>query len=348
VVTIVIAVTKFAGGAWAVMIFVPVLVFLLVRMNHRYTREKAELEDGLEPFDKAGLRLPISIVLVDDLDHKTVHAIQYAKTVRTAATHAVHFERGSESGEELVAAWNALDLGVPLTIVKATSDLASCLAGYIGALPHEAGVNVIIPAPSRMGFIERLRRGRTGAQYARALLPYRRTRITLVRDHEHDGDDLAGDGHEHHPPRPNHKAVVLIDRVDRATLEAVRYALSLGAIEVWGIHAGADQEAQEKVIERWIALNVPVPLQLVECWDRNVARSLETYVVDLMGDDSEVTVVLPRRDYAQLRQRLLHDRTSRSISRALGRYAHVDVTAVPYYPSGKTPKADPARLSPVR
>jgi hypothetical protein len=91
-----------------------------------------------------------------------------------------------------------------------------------------------------------------------------------------------------------------------------------------------------------------VPLQLVECWDRNVARSLETYVVDLMGDDSEVTVVLPRRDYAQLRQRLLHDRTSRSISRALGRYAHVDVTAVPYYLSGKTPKADPARLSPVR
>jgi hypothetical protein len=256
----------------------------------------------------------------------------------------VHFEREGEHGDKLLAEWNALDLGVPLTIVKATSDLASCLAGYIGALPHDAGVNVIIPAPARMGFIERLRRGRTGAQFARALLPYRRARITLVRDHEHDG-------HVDHPPRPNHKAVVLIDRVDRATMEAVRYALSLGAIEVWGIHAGADQDAQEKVIERWIALNVPVPLQLVECWDRNVARSLETYVVELMGDDSEVTVVLPRRDYAQLRQRLLHDRTSRSISRALGRYAHVDVTAVPFYLSGKAPKDgkdDPALQPSVR
>lgn len=349
VVTIVIAYTKFAGGAWAIMIFVPVLVYLLMRMNHRYRREHEELEEGLEVFDATDLRLPIALVLVDGLDHKTVHALQYAKTVRTTATHAIHFERGSEASEALQDQWNKLDFGLPLTIVKATSDLAGCLAGYIGALPQDAGVNVIIPAPARMGFLERLRRGRTGAQYARALLPYRRARITLVRDHEHDpAENGAGtSGQVAHLPRSNHKAVVLIDRVDRATLEAVKYALSLGAIEVWGLHAGADQGVQERMIERWIDLHIPVPLQLVECWDRNVARAVETYVVELMGGNGEITVVLPRRDYAQIRQRLLHDRTSRSISRALGRYAHVDVTTVPYYLSGRrrhTGSAAPATV----
>jgi hypothetical protein len=43
---------------------------------------------------------------------------------------------------------------------------------------------------------------------------------------------------------------------------------------------------------------------------------------------------MPRRDYAKLRQRLLHDRTSRKIQRALGRYPHVDVADVPFHLTG--------------
>ena len=43
IVTVVIAVTKFASGAWVIMIFVPVMVLLLVRMNRQYEREGDEL-----------------------------------------------------------------------------------------------------------------------------------------------------------------------------------------------------------------------------------------------------------------------------------------------------------------
>ena len=43
VVTMVIAVTKFAGGAWFIMLLVPVMVALLVRLNRQYEAEKAEL-----------------------------------------------------------------------------------------------------------------------------------------------------------------------------------------------------------------------------------------------------------------------------------------------------------------
>jgi hypothetical protein len=55
-----------------------------------------------------------------------------------------------------------------------------------------------------------------------------------------------------------------------------------------------------------------------------------------MGPRTEVTVVLPRRDFPRLRQRVLHDRTSRGIARALGRYEHVDVAVVPYFIGGTT------------
>jgi hypothetical protein len=80
-----------------------------------------------------------------------------------------------------------------------------------------------------------------------------------------------------------------------------------------------------------MTLRVPVPLDLVECWDRDVARSVERYAVDLMGPRTEVTVVIPRRDFARVTHRLLHDRTSRSIARALARYEHVDIAVVPYF-----------------
>jgi hypothetical protein len=105
---------------------------------------------------------------------------------------------------------------------------------------------------------------------------------------------------------------------------------------------------QDELITRWMDLRVPIALDLVECWDRDVARSVERYVVDLMGPRTEVTVVLPRRDFAQARQRLLHDRTSRSIARALGRYEHVDISVVPYFlgsPASTRPPEEPPPAS---
>jgi hypothetical protein len=127
-------------------------------------------------------------------------------------------------------------------------------------------------------------------------------------------------------------------------MRALRYGLSLGATQVRAVHAAVDQTRQEELIHRWMELRMPVPLDVIECWDRNVARSLEGYVVELMGDRTEVTVVLARRDYAQFRQRILHDRTSRSIAGALGRYEHVDIAVVPYH-LGKPPPRTPSRRS---
>ena len=56
-------------------------------------------------------------------------------------------------------------------------------------------------------------------------------------------------------------------------MQAMRYALSIGVEEVVAVHAAVDQEEQEALIERWMDLRLPVRARLVECWDRNVARS---------------------------------------------------------------------------
>ena len=45
----------------------------------------------------------------------------------------------------------------------------------------------------------------------------------------------------------------------------------------------------------------------------------------------EVTVIVPRRSYTGILQRLLHDRTSKALVRGLEGLAHVDVVTVPYH-----------------
>ena len=55
------------------------------------------------------------------------------------------------------------------------------------------------------------------------------------------------------------------------------------------MHAAVDPDVQE-LIARWMDLRVPIALDLVECWDRDVARSVERYVAELMASDTEVTV----------------------------------------------------------
>jgi len=331
VVTVVIAVTKFEHGAWAVMVFVPVMVWILVRMNRQYLREHAELDVGLEAFEQGPRGRPISVLIVEDLDRKTMHALQYAKTIRSSITHAVHLEGDPADDERLSARWAALGIDVPLRFLPSDGEPSAAIAAYAEELPGDGDVTVIVPGPARMGRLERLRRGRTGARLARELAPNPRVRVTLVRDHPEPHPPGAGRDGVRLFPRPIHRVVVLVDRPDRAAMQAVRYALSLGVEEVVAVHAAVDPDEQEELISSWMDLRVPIALDLVECWDRDVARSVERYVVDLMAPDTEVTVVLPRRDFARVTQRLLHDRTSRGIARALGRYEHVDVTVVPYF-----------------
>lgn len=346
VVAVVIGATKFKYGAWAVMVFVPIMVWLLVRMNLRYASERHSLTDDLRPFEREPSRPPIAVLLVEAVDRKTLHALQYAKTIRAGEAHAVHVERDPVQTSELLGRWAASGIDVPLRVLRHEGDPAASIAGYAAALADRGDVTVIVPGPARAGVLERLRRGRSGARIARALAPYDHVRVTLVRDHPGPGHriDRTPDGSSvvRLLPRADHRAIVLVDRADRAALRAVRYALSLGASDVRAVHAVVEPELQEDLIVRWMELRLPVPLDLIECWDRDVARSLERYVVDRMAEGSEVTVVLPRRDFESLRQRLLHDRTSRRIARALGRYEHVDVAVIPYF-FPKHPEAGPAR-----
>src|SRR5207247_9153632 len=92
-----------------------------------------------------------------------------------------------------------------------------------------------------------------------------------------------GHPHDHRtqlPPRRRHVALILVEDLDRAVLKAARYARGIDALEVRAVHAANDPQRSTDLIDRWIAFGylAGIPLDVEECFDRNIERSLRLYV----------------------------------------------------------------------
>lgn len=130
-----------------------------------------------------------------------------------------------------------------------------------------------------------------------------------------------------------HVVLVLIDRLDLAVLRALRYAGSLRPTEIRAAHLMLDSEEATELERAWIerGLGERIPLEIIECPDRRLIRSAAELALNaVVQDRAEVTVLLPRRTFRRLSQRLLHDRTADRIAEALGRIPHVSATIVPF------------------
>jgi amino acid transporter len=332
VVAIVIAVVKFAGGAWIVMVAVPVLVALLVRVNKTYEAEDEQL--AIDATDGAAAGPSPSrhaaLLLIDDLDSETLHAAQYALTIAPADASALGL---GPANARLAASWAAVGSRIPLRFAPCRGRAGDCVRRYIaGAYPPDTQVTLIMPAPADESLRERLRRGRMWAGLAEDLRDVANVGVVVVRDHGGAGHHVW-DGRVQVLPRQRHVAIVLVEDLDRAVLKAARYAYGIDAAVVRGVHAASDPDRAATLIDRWMTQGylAGIPLDVEECSDRNVERSLRRYVAQFQRPDTEITLIMPRRHFHRRRHVLLHDRTSRRIARAFAHQAHVDVVIVPFH-----------------
>jgi hypothetical protein len=191
-------------------------------------------------------------------------------------------------------------------------------------------VTVLVPGPSRLTFRQRLRVGRTWSGLAGPLRELENVSVVVVRDHGGAGHTVQG--RLRVLPRSRHVAVILVGTLDRSVLKAVRYARAIEAADIRAVHAAVDPDRAEELTEQWgeVGPVLGIPLDVEECFDRNIASTVRNYVDRVKSPDAEVSVILPRREYPRVAQRLLHDHTSRAITRALQDEGHVDVVVVPY------------------
>jgi hypothetical protein len=130
-----------------------------------------------------------------------------------------------------------------------------------------------------------------------------------------------------------HLTIILVDNVDLATLGAVRYARSKRSSDLRAVHFVLDDVHAEQLRAEWCAQPVlaDVPLHLVDCPDRRLARAALELAVKASADPgTDVTLLLPRRTYSPFLGRLLHDRTADEIARATSRLPRVVATIIPF------------------
>ena len=128
-----------------------------------------------------------------------------------------------------------------------------------------------------------------------------------------------------------HVVVILIDRIDLATARAIQYARSLTPDDLRAVHFNIDHPRAEALIERWQRLGLSrLPLDVIDCPDRRLARASLELAAELADGETEVSMLLPRRSYGKAWRRILHDQTADQIVEVVSQLSHVNATIVPF------------------
>ncbi len=188
VVALIIAVTKFADGAWAILILLPLLVVLLLRLNRQYAAEAVQLEEDVPAAVVAPiLRRHVVLVFLDSLDMATARAIQYARTLTPDELRAVHFAIDDIHARELAEQWRRLGLSrVSLDVVDCPDRrLTRCALETVARdlADGDTEVSVLLPDRKYRGLWHRLLHDRTSEAIERdvSMLPH--VNVTTVPFH---------------------------------------------------------------------------------------------------------------------------------------------------------------------
>jgi amino acid transporter len=165
--------------------------------------------------------------------------------------------------------------------------------------------------------------------------------LVLLRLHRQyvDEEDQLEEGAAEAAAAPvlnRHIVVVLVDRLDMATARALQYARTFNADELRAVHFTLDSRVSTELVAEWSRLGLArLPLDVIECEDRRLGRAVLELAAEAVADqETELTILLPRRGFATGWHRLLHDGTADRIAAAVAQLHHVNATVVPYQLTG--------------
>lgn len=173
----------------------------------------------------------------------------------------------------------------------------------------------------------------------------------LNRQYEEERDELAsGEGAKlavQDKILDRHVVIVLIDQLDMAAARAIQYARALVPDELTAVHFDLDPIRTKELTEAWGDLGFSrLSLDVIACPDRRLERGVAEVVArQLIGGNTEVTVLLPRREYSRFWAGLVHDKTADKIAETLSSMPHCNVTIVPFHIGAKASVVPTIRLT---
>ncbi|MSQ14341.1 MAG: APC family permease [Dehalococcoidia bacterium] len=172
-VAIVIGVSKFALGAWMVMVLIPILVGVMWAI-HRHYLHLAEASTPETPLDPRSIHLRV-VVPIANLGLPARQALAYAQAIAALEQIiAVHVAEDEERADKFRRSWQEFGMQAPLVIIESPfRSLTNPLIAYIDAVrdthPSDT-VTVILPEYVPRRWWEHLIHNQTALRLKAALL----------------------------------------------------------------------------------------------------------------------------------------------------------------------------------
>lgn len=171
VVVLVIATTKFFYGAWIILIFIPVMIFIFKKIRSHYTdmAEQLRLSDAeLDPEIQAKIPRGRNLVIVPISSPTGIvaHTLRYAKSISNEII-ALNIATSEEAAEKVREKWFCWNPGIELVTVYSPYRLViQPLMDYISELEKEKQpqdyITVLIPEFETRKWWHRLLHNQTG------------------------------------------------------------------------------------------------------------------------------------------------------------------------------------------
>ncbi len=186
-VLVLVILTKFQGGAWIVLVLMPLLILLFRGINRHYVRAAAELalgdDDAPSSYQKAE---QVVIIPIADMNKSTVYALNYARTLSPKIV-GVHVTDDAEEAAHLQEKWARWGEGVNLVILESPyRSLMAPLLSYIDMVQKKrpnAMITVLVPEYIPAHWWEQILHSQTALRMKAALLLRPNTVVTSVPYH---------------------------------------------------------------------------------------------------------------------------------------------------------------------
>jgi amino acid transporter len=329
VVLVIVAVTKFKGGAWIVLAAMPVIVLFFLAVHRHYMSVGASLR--AQPVLVGREVANRFVLLVPDLGLATAEAVAYLRAIRPERVTPLHvgdparFPQAARDWPKL-----APRLGDLQPLNTNGEGYVKAVRRYLHTLPRleDGFITVVIPeALTGHSLLSYARRG--SAFWLKAALLFEPgivvTDVPLLPEER----DLAA-VHQDRPLEPARNVVLIpVAGVHAGTARAAQYAKSLHPTAIEAVLFSSDPEEIEPILEDWARWGMDAPLSVVDSPFRDIKPPLlEEVRRHTTRADTIVTVVIPEFIVRRWWEHLLHNQTGLYMKRFLLFEPGVVVTSV--------------------
>ncbi|MDL4816078.1 APC family permease [Actinomadura opuntiae] len=151
----------------------------------------------------------------------------------------------------------------------------------------------------------------------------------IRRHYDRVAEELVPSGEDVALPARNH-AIVLVSKIHKPTLRALAYARATRPSSLEAVTVAVDAEESQRLQQEWDALDMPVPLKILDSPYREITRPVLAYVksVRRRSPRDVVTVFIPEYVVGHWWEQLLHNQSALRLKGRLLFQPGVMVTSV--------------------